>query len=53
METIIQAIDKAMTKGVFNLDEASVILKSIEEVAGKLSDMERMQAESESLVKAE
>jgi len=36
METIIQAINKAMLKGVFNLDEAAAILKSIDEVAEKV-----------------
>lgn len=41
MEIIIQAINKAMTEGVFNLEEASVILKSIDEVAGKLNDAEQ------------
>ena len=36
METIIQAINKAMLKGVFNLDEAAAILKSIDEVNEKV-----------------
>ncbi len=40
MEVIIQAINKAMTKGVFNLEEASVILRSIEEVVVKLKETE-------------
>jgi hypothetical protein len=57
METIIQAINKAMTKGVFNLEEASVILKSIEEVAGKLNDAEQAhnagKAQVEPLAKVE
>jgi len=36
METIIQAINKAMTQGVFNLDEAAAILRSIDEVSAKV-----------------
>ena len=36
METIIQAINKAMTQGVYNLDEAAAILKSIDEVVAKV-----------------
>ena len=57
MEIIIQAINKAMTKGVFNLEEASVILKSIDEVAGKLNDAEQahdaQKAQVEPLAKVE
>ena len=36
METIIQALNKAMLKGVFNLDECAVILASIDDVNSKL-----------------
>ena len=32
METIIQAINKAMLKGVFDLDEAAVILRALDEL---------------------
>lgn len=37
METIIQAINKAMLKGVFNLDEAAVILQAIDGVQATLN----------------
>jgi hypothetical protein len=37
METIIQAINKAMLKGVFNLDEAAIIIQAIDQVNEKLS----------------
>lgn len=37
METIVQAINKAMLKGVFNLDEAAAILKSIDGVQATLN----------------
>ena len=36
METIIQALNKAMLKGVFNLDESAAILASIDDVNSKL-----------------
>lgn len=37
MEIIIQAINKAMLNGTFNLDEANAIIKSIDEVNEKLN----------------
>ena len=37
METIIQAINKAMTQGVYNLDEAAAILKAIDKVQSTLN----------------
>lgn len=37
METIIQAINKAMLKGVFNLDEAASVLRAIDEVQSTLN----------------
>jgi len=36
METIIQALNKAMLKGVFNLDESAAILASIDDVNSQL-----------------
>ena len=40
METIIQAINKAMLKGVFNLDEAAAIMQAIDQVNQELSTKE-------------
>ena len=37
METIIQAINKAMLKGVFNLDESAAIIKAIDQLQATLN----------------
>lgn len=46
METIIQAINKAMLKGVFNLDEAAVIMQAIDQVNEKLSCAENCETKT-------
>ena len=35
METIVQAINKAMKSGAFDLDEADTILKALKDVSTK------------------
>lgn len=40
METIIQAINKAMKSGTFDLDEADAILKALVAVGQKLRESE-------------
>lgn len=37
METIIQAINKAMLKGVFDLDEAAAIMRALDELNQQLN----------------
>ena len=40
METIVQAINKAMKSGAFDLDEADAILKALKDVSTKLREAE-------------
>lgn len=40
METIVQALNKAMKSGTFDLDEADAILKALVAVSQKLRESE-------------
>ena len=40
METIVQAINKAIKSGTFDLDEADAILKALKDVSTKLREAE-------------
>ena len=47
LQVLINAVDRGITKGIYNLDEAKAILISIEKLGLKLKEEEAPVAETE------